>query len=52
MESLKDNLDGSQARAYHSIYFVNGTECDITHQPRTTKVEVQKIYTYTVRLHT
>jgi hypothetical protein len=29
-----------QTYAYHTVHFVNGTECDITGQPRSAKVEI------------
>ena len=40
LDSLKDSLAGAMPRAYHTMYYVNGTECDITHQPRAVQVEV------------
>ena len=40
LDSYKDNLVGSQISAFHSVYFVNGTECDITQKPRSAKVDV------------
>lgn len=40
LESFKGNLVHTPPQAYHIIHFVNGTECDITGQPRSARVEV------------
>ena len=45
LDSFKDNMASSQTRAYHTAHYVNGTECDITQQPRSARVEVH-VYTH------
>jgi protein OS-9 len=40
LDSFRDNLVGSKTTAFHSVYYVNGTECDITRQPRSARVEL------------
>lgn len=52
LNSLKDNTVGAMTRAYHSVYYVNGTECDITHKPRSARVEVREIHVPHTRTHT
>ncbi|CAI7989293.1 Protein OS-9 [Geodia barretti] len=37
---LKGSSVLGQTHAYHTVHFVNGTECDITGQPRSAKVEI------------
>ena len=41
LDSFKDSLAGAMPRAYHTMFYVNGTECDITHQSRAAQVEVR-----------
>ena len=40
MDSVKHNIVDAVAQAYHTVYYVNGTECDVTDRQRTAQVEV------------
>ena len=40
LESFKGNMVQSLTQAFHTVLFVNGTECDITGLPRSARVEV------------
>ena len=40
IDSVKNNIGSAVAQAYHTVYYVNGTDCDITQKPRTAQVDV------------